>query len=322
MAAVTKMMKVSNAETCLRPLNVSRDLMAVADLVEMCFADTLDLDGRRYLQHMRSTAKNPGLLRLTSQWTSAPLSGYVWEQDGHIVGNASLIPYFLGSKRHYLIANVAVHPEYRRRGIARQLTESIIKLVKERGASDIWLHVRDDNQAAKELYGSLNFIERTRRTSWVNRRQQDIPESSIQARFLTPHSRHWPSQRKWLLEAYPTQFAWHLSLDMNLLRPGLMGTIWRFINNAQIAQWGLIRANRLKAVLAWQATSGTYDYLYLAASPTTEHDDIYALLLHALERMPTRRFLSMDYPASKFSEAIHAAGFSNRQTLIWMELSL
>ena len=285
-------MKASTTEACLRPLNVNRDLLAVADLVELCFADTLDPDGRRYLQHMRSTAKNPGLLRLTSQWTTAPLSGYVWEQDGRIIGNASLIPYFVGTKRYYLIANVAVHPDYRRRGIARQLTENIIQLVRERGAPSIWLHVRDDNQAAKELYSSLNFIERTRRTSWVNRRKQDLRESPIQGSFLTPRSRHWSMQRKWLITAYPAQFAWHLSLDMNLFRPGLFGKIWRLINNAQIAQWGLIRANRLQAVASWQATSSTYDYLYLAASPKTDYDDIYALLLHALKRMPSRRSAS------------------------------
>jgi hypothetical protein len=34
----------------LRPLNIVRDLPAVADLVEKCFADTMDAEGRRYIQ--------------------------------------------------------------------------------------------------------------------------------------------------------------------------------------------------------------------------------------------------------------------------------
>ena len=41
---------------------------------------------------------------------SLPLTGYVWEQDGRIVGNASLIPFRDNGKRIFLIANVATHP--------------------------------------------------------------------------------------------------------------------------------------------------------------------------------------------------------------------
>ena len=114
----------------MRPFDVRRDLAPVADLVEQCFADTLDPDGERYLEQMRAASRNPGFLHFAaaaSEWSSVPLSGYVWEEDGKVVGNISLIPFALHNQRNYLIANVATHPAYRRRGIARSLTAQAVE---------------------------------------------------------------------------------------------------------------------------------------------------------------------------------------------------
>jgi GNAT superfamily N-acetyltransferase len=129
----------------LRPFDVRRDLAAVADLVEQCFADTLDPDGERYLEQMRAASRNPGFIHFAaaaSEWSSVPLTGYVWEEDGKVVGNISLIPFALRNQRNYLIANVATHPAYRRRGIAHSLTSQAIEHARRRGAPSAWLHVR------------------------------------------------------------------------------------------------------------------------------------------------------------------------------------
>jgi hypothetical protein len=48
MAAITHPTTTSSSH--LRAFDVRHDLDAVADLVEVCFADTLDADGRRYIQ--------------------------------------------------------------------------------------------------------------------------------------------------------------------------------------------------------------------------------------------------------------------------------
>lgn len=325
MTAVSEPALQSPSKKHLRPFDVRRDLQAVADLVELCFADTLDADGRRYLQHMRSTANNASLLRwtaLTSEWTSAPLTGCVWEQDGRIVGNASLIPYYLGGKRYYLIANVAVHPDYRRQGIARQLTEHILQHARARNVPEIWLHVRDDNQGAVDLYTSLGFSERTRRTTWGYHAQVMQAEPQTGVHFVTPRLRHWKLQRDWLRVAYPPQFAWHLAIDFNLLRPGLLGILWGLINHAHIVQWSMLRDKHLLGVVTWKASAGASDQLFLAAPLESDEDMIYALLVHALQRIPSTRPVSLDYPAGQFSGAIQAAGFIARQTLIWMQSSL
>ena len=108
----------------LRPLSILRDLPAVADLIEMCFSSTMDNEGKRYVQDMRRAGKDNSFLQWANraaESTSLPLTGYVWEENGRIVGNASLVPFRNNHQRVYLIANVAVHPEYRRKGIALSL---------------------------------------------------------------------------------------------------------------------------------------------------------------------------------------------------------
>jgi GNAT superfamily N-acetyltransferase len=119
----------------LRKLDVRRDLEAVADLVEVCFADTLDADGRRYLRQMRDTAQRSQLLRWTNalnEYSPHPMTGYVWEEDGQIIGNLSLIPFRSKGERCYLIANVAVDPLQRDRVIARALTVAALEHSRNR----------------------------------------------------------------------------------------------------------------------------------------------------------------------------------------------
>lgn len=55
------------------------------------------------------------------------------------------------------IANIAVHPEHRRRGIARALLSAAIE--QGSGLSRITLEVRQSNTAAIALYESLGFIK-------------------------------------------------------------------------------------------------------------------------------------------------------------------
>ena len=40
----------------MRAMNMFRDLPAVADLIELCFASTMDNDGQRYIADMRRPA--------------------------------------------------------------------------------------------------------------------------------------------------------------------------------------------------------------------------------------------------------------------------
>ncbi len=328
MAAISEAISPSILKQHLRPFDMRRDLSAVADLVELCFADTLDPDGRDYLRRMRSAGgrdsdgSTASILRSAQGWASSPMTGYVWVEDGQIVGNVSLIPYFIQTQRHYLVANVAVHPKYRRLGIARRMTEQAVAYVREHRVASVWLHVREENQAALDLYHSLNFIERAVRTTWLTDPDYSSIEKPPGVRFFEPIGASWPMISAWLLRTYPPQLSWHMPFHLNTLRPGLIGAFLRFMVNSNIRQWGVLQENRLAAAAAWQATGAHANLLWLAAPENANPLAVSALLEHIRHHSPTRRAVALDYPARQLDTAIRSAGFHEQQTLVWMELPL
>ncbi|MGE5249480.1 MAG: N-acetyltransferase family protein [Bacteroidota bacterium] len=306
----------------LRPLNILRDLPAVADLIELCFADTMDHDGKRYVQDMRRAGRDDSFLRWATRMaesTSLPLTGYVWEEDGRLVGNASLVPFRDRGRKIYLIANVAVHPDYRRRGIARLLTERALKHAAERKVRSIWLHVRDDNPAAIRLYSQLGFRERARRTTWeINREPPVYAPRGVTVIDRLPE--HWPQQQQWLRRTYPDSLAWYRPSNFSALQPGLLNWLYRLFIDLNVRQWSALSGpeRQLEAVAAWiPAGSNSYG-LWLATRPQPNPDAVTDLLIHA--RLRLARFdVSFDHPAGEVPEAIRAAGFGELRTLIWME---
>jgi hypothetical protein len=233
-----------------------------------------------------------------------------------------LIPYFIRSQRYFLIANVAVHPDFRRQGIARQLTEQAIEHARLRSAPAAWLHVREDNQAAVDLYLSLGFVKRARRTTWVSAPEFASPSVPAGLRFTAPPRSSWGEQRSWLVQDYPAELSWHMPFRLNLLRPGLVGEFYRFLYNATLYQWALVSSTRLLGTVAWQATAAYANALWLAAPPYSDEHLVHALLVHARQHVPSNRPMMLDYPARQYAEAIHKAGFVAHQTLMWMELKL
>jgi ribosomal protein S18 acetylase RimI-like enzyme len=325
MSTLSNLLLSAATQKHLRPFDPRRDLGPVADLVEKCFADTLDPDGERYLQHMRAAAKNPGFLRWASvaaEFSSVPLNGYVWEEDGKIVGNVSLIPFIMHNNRYYLIANVAVHPDYRRRGIARKLTLQAVDHARRRAAPRAWLHVRENNAAAIHLYLSLGFQEQARRTTWYTQREIPSGTQPNEVRIVPRQGSHWSAQNKWLVRNYPPEVTWHLPFSKNALRPGLAGVIYRAFSGSYARQWSVLSGDRLLGVLSWQPSGNFADTLWLSTSVEDEEMAAYALLLHARQHLSPRRPLSLDYPAHQADESMQATGFYIHQTLIWMSTDI
>ena len=307
----------------MRPLDIRRDLTPVADLVEQCFSETLDADGKRYIQQMRLAGQRSGTFAVASTLASRsglPLLGFVWEEDGRLVGNLTLIPYFVRKKRYYLIANVAVHPEYRRQGIAYRLTARALELAQKSGIQETWLHVREENAHAIHLYRSLGFTERARRTSWMSDGRSGNGGSpglgNVQVGLR--RAEDWTAQKGWLKRLYPEDVTWHLPLKSAALRPGLIGSAYRFLNDLNVRQWSARQGKQLLGVLAWHASRSYADSLWLAASPEDENAAARLLLGSLRQYIPYNRPLSLDYPAGRASQAILDAGFKVHQTLIWM----
>lgn len=323
MTAATSSLRIPPQKS-LRPFDLRKDLLSVADLVEECFADTLDLDGQRFIQQMRSSARNAALLgwaAAAADRVSMPLGGFVWEQDEQLVGNLSLIPTKALGKRSYLIANVAVHPNYRRMGIARALTEAALEHLRRRGLASAWLQVRRENQIARLLYQGLDFEERAIRTTWHSQ-PASLPEAAPDVVIAQRHSKHWEAQRAWLREVYPPNVRWHLPINMRLLRPGLGGALARLVSDRRIWQWSAMHNGQLIGALSWQSSHSQADHLWAAARMAQEEIALRALLLHARKRLPRQRALSVDYPADRAAETFASCGFYAHQNLVWMERKL
>lgn len=56
------------------------------------------------------------------------------------------------------ITNIAVHPEYRREGIGKNILNLLVKIAKEKEMTAITLEVRESNIPAQKLYESAGFV--------------------------------------------------------------------------------------------------------------------------------------------------------------------
>ena len=107
-----------------------------------------------------------------AQWT--PADCLVAFLDGELAG-------FLVVRKTAVteleVLNLAVHPSFRRRGVARQMMQFM--LAGHRG--DVFLEVRESNETARKFYESIGFREIDRRREYY----QNPVESGIVMKFLS-----------------------------------------------------------------------------------------------------------------------------------------
>ncbi len=142
----------------LRPIDSMRDMVGITRLIELAFTDDMDARGRAAMRDMRWM----GTLLGWADWLTSPgqgmMPGYVWLENGRIVGNITVRRLSMFGAG-WMIGNVAVAPEWRGRGIGRQLMEAGVELVRHNHGDWIALQVRSDNEIARSLYRSLGFSE-------------------------------------------------------------------------------------------------------------------------------------------------------------------
>jgi ribosomal protein S18 acetylase RimI-like enzyme len=320
----------SSTSRHVRRLNILRDLPRVADLIELCFADNMDSEGQSYIRQMRRASRDASFLRRANnaiESASMPLTGYVWEQDGQIIGNASLVPFRNKGKRIHLIANVATHPDYRRKGIAHALTKQAMQYARQRGTDELWLHVRADKPGAVHMYADLGFVERARRTTWRARtggpfssNSFSLSDSASSLPTVTKrYSQFWPQQNAWLEQLHPEELSWYHSLNRKSLKPGLWNWLYRAFVEFDLKQWAVQKNGKLEGVLAWIPTT-RHSSLWLACDLNADMESITFLLQKARCDLSYRKSLTLEHPAGLQEQAIQAAGFSVSRTLIWMRV--
>ena len=143
----------------IRPFDVGRDLRAVSRLITEAFAEELDEQGEAALRELRILGYMSGLVRILYRSTGEfrnVFNGFVWVENRHVVGNVTVQRAANGSGR-WQIANVAVSPAWRGRGISRALMEHALDYIREMGGSWAVLQVRGENDIALGLYERLRF---------------------------------------------------------------------------------------------------------------------------------------------------------------------
>jgi ribosomal protein S18 acetylase RimI-like enzyme len=149
----------------LRPFRLPADLALLAELLPAAFHYPENPDWSWQTDEAESTLRLVNTARrlwplfsLLMKFSPAArdaLHGFVWEQDGQPVGMVNISRE--GVTDDWVITNVAVLPQYRRRGIARALVEAALGLARQHHAKRVLLDVIAGNTPAYDLYASMGF---------------------------------------------------------------------------------------------------------------------------------------------------------------------
>jgi ribosomal protein S18 acetylase RimI-like enzyme len=146
--------QADSRRTGLRPFNPFRDLRGVASLLVRVFGDEMRMEPGGGSRSLAFAIRYPDLAWLWlgfDAWFDGSLYGFVWEEQGRIVGNANIAP-LSESGHQWVMSNVAVEPEYRGRGIASALVGAAIDYATQNGATRLLLQVWNRNGVAVRLY--------------------------------------------------------------------------------------------------------------------------------------------------------------------------
>ncbi|MFG0260496.1 MAG: GNAT family N-acetyltransferase, partial [Phycisphaerales bacterium JB041] len=120
----------------------ARDIDAILDVEQDCFADPEDQFSRRQIRALLAKPR---------------ATVYVAEDDQGVVAWAVSL---IRQHRHWRsgrIYSIGVHSRARGRGIGRRLTERLLEDFRSRNILRVYLEVREDNATAMALYQALGF---------------------------------------------------------------------------------------------------------------------------------------------------------------------
>jgi ribosomal protein S18 acetylase RimI-like enzyme len=281
----------------VRPLNAARDLRQVALLLEEAFRDDL---GALHAWSRVPVMRDVGAALMATAFMPAGtenLRGFVYEENGRILGNVTLTLDDARSAR-WLISNVAVATAYRRRGIARQLMLAAIDEARARTARWMILNVRPWNTSARNLYEGLGFDLVDTETLYVRTRARAIPAAPLPLRRLQDNelraayelARGAMNERLRMFRP-PARADYGVRLEDRVAERVLDFVIWQ-----STERWGYFQENELRGLVTLRAQRiGTPHSLAIQVRPDARGPLEAGLVAAALERL--QHFAARDVEA-------------------------
>ena len=311
-----------------RPINLSKDIPQVLALLEVVFGENLRNEG-----HMAGgvglDSSLPFLYRFNMGATRLS-PGFVWEENGRIVGNATLIRTKMRDR--YLVVNVSVHPDFRRRGIARRLMEAILEQVQGEGGRFALLQVVKDNLPAVDLYKSLGFQVLGSVTSWYSSvsRVRPIP-AAVEERPLPSIQElkraEWQAAYQLDQRCLRPELNWPEPLPLDAYKMGWWRGFSNMMNGRQRETWVTHNAqNQLTSLAQILSEWGRLHTVHLRIDPGWWGKLERPLLAKVTRRLKYlgQRNVRLDHIDNheEMNELLQAANFNPKRTLTHMRLEV
>ncbi len=314
----------------IRMMRPERDLTQIADLLEEAFGSDLSREGRELIRDLRFIGKTGalgGVLFALDSALRGEFKGFVWDEDGKVVGNVSVNQ--TGWDRWH-ISNVAVASSHRSRGIARRLMQAALSYIWDQGGRWVTLQVRDDNPVAISLYRSLGFVELGRVVEMELEGTARPPQASGEKAVDFELSR-WEEEYELALASIPPGLLWLERPRPEGFRPMSFSP---FLNRLAYMAQGydlrhvmVLRDGRMVATAAlWKSLLGKRHKLQFLIHPEARGETEEALaerILKPLEK-PFRGVAYTKIPAEyeELVRVLERAGFRTVRVLIQMRLDL
>ena len=274
-------------------------------------------------------SQSPAILWRLSPAAAKLSQGFVWEEDGRIVGNVTVLT--SETPGRYLVVNVAVHPDYRRRGIARLLMKQVDDLVRQRQGNQILLQVVKQNNAAIELYNSLKYTTVGSMTQWAasasRLRRLDLNLDNVGPPIRELKRLEWQAAFALNQQALHADLNWPEPPKPDVYKTGFWVRLKNFLNGRQAETWVTTGAQNQLVGLANITTEwGRSHQALIRVHPAWQgrlERPLLAKLIRRLHYLP-RRNVQIEHPDDDelMNALLQEANFRPRRTLTHMRLDL
>jgi GNAT superfamily N-acetyltransferase len=313
-----------------RPINLGRDVRPVLALLNTSFGPRKDSRGRAVSERF-ALNQSANFARRLSMMSRGFVPGFVWEESGRIVGNVTLLESPIYG--HYLVANVAVHPDFQRQGIARALMNEALAHIKSWDGRQVYLQVESDNDAGLRLYDSMAFEQRGRVQRWqasVTRLRLPAVETAAWPEVRAMRRREWKAARELDRIGFNPDLNWPAPPPADYYKSGWLQIMGDLLNGRRQETWIVEDENgqdRSMIGLVDIASEWSRPHqLRLCIAPPWQGKLDGALLYHAISRF--RRFRGgtvwFNRPAGDpaVEAMIEASNFELRRSLTVMRKNL